>query len=168
MAGERENNRHVAEQLIAAWNDQGQTHLPGDLLDPRAVRFFPHPVGLAARGNRPSPTEIALPKDAFPDQRYRQQMVIADHQYAFIGWGVQGTQHGSFYGRRGRNAHVDVNGADLIRLADGKIIEHWDYYSKPRVHALARTGQLDAAMQAQLIRDGLLGRNRRTGRRRLG
>ncbi|MGA5299682.1 ester cyclase [Nucisporomicrobium flavum] len=164
----RETNREVARQLVASWNEHGETHLPESLLDERAVRFFPHPLGLAARGGRPSPSEIALPREAFPDQRYTEEVVIADDKYAFIGWRMEGSHRGRLYGRRaGRGDRVHVNGADLIRLADGKIVEHWDYYSKARVHALARTGQLDREMQRQLIRDGLMGRNRRTGRRRL-
>lgn len=163
----REANKTVARNLIEAWNRRGETHLPEELVSPHMVRHFPQSVGRAARGDAPA-ADSALPRDAFPDQQFTEEMVIADEDHVFIAWELRATQRGAFFGRAATNRTVTVFGSDVIRLADGKIIEHWEYYPKARIHALAQLGLLNAETARQLENEGQLGRNRRTGQVSVG
>lgn len=157
----RDTNKAVARQVISAWNQRGETHLPDRLVHPQFVRFHPQPVGFAARGSDVSAVDAALPRTGIHGQQFKEDMVIADENYAFIAWSMSGQHRGELYGRKATGSPVTVRGADLIRLVDGKVIEHWDYYSKSRVQALAQLGLLDKQMQEQLIQQNLLSRNRR-------
>lgn len=163
----RETNKAVARQVIEAWNQRGETHLPTDLISPRMVRHHPHPTAFAALNGDANAADPALSRSAFPDQQFTEQMVIADEKHVFIAWELRASHKGSLHGKRATGQEVVVFGSDVIRLADGKIIQHWDYYPKARVHALAQLGLLDSGVQQQMIRDGLLGRNRITGRARI-
>jgi hypothetical protein len=169
----RETNKAVARQVLAAWNERGETHLPDDLVSPQMVRYFPYPVGYAARvpGGATAArvpggatADVALPRSAFPDQQFTEQIVIADEQHVFIAWELKATHKGTLYGMQATGKEVLVYGSDIIRLANGKIIQHLDYYPKARMHALAQLGLLGQNVQQELISDGLLGRNRTTGR----
>ncbi|HKT06195.1 MAG TPA: ester cyclase [Rugosimonospora sp.] len=150
----------MARQIMTAWNDHGETHLPQHLAHPQMMRHFPHPVGLAAAAGGPPP-EPALPRSAIHGQHFHEDMIIANHQYALIAWQMTGQHKGSLYGRAATGAPVTVYGADLIRLADGQVIEHWTWHSKSRLQALGQLGLLDDKMQNHLVSNNLLGRNRR-------
>jgi hypothetical protein len=160
MPDSRDHTRAVARQIMTAWNQRGETHLPEDLAHPQLKRHFPAPVGLAPAAGRPA-APPALPKTAIHGQHFHEDMIIADDQYAFIAWQMTGQHRGPLYGRAATGAPVTVHGADLIRLADGQVIEHWTWYSKSRVQALGQLGLLDAEMQDHLVRNNLVGRNRK-------
>jgi hypothetical protein len=163
----RETNKSVARQVIEAWNAQGETHLPNDLVSPQMVRHYPRMASFAALNGGERPADPALPRDAFRDQRYTEQMLIADDHHVFVAWELTAEHAGTFHGKSATNKRVTVYGSDVIRVADGKIIRHWEYYPKARMAALAQLGLLDTGVQRRMIRDGMLGRNRVIGQQRL-
>jgi len=158
----RETNKAVARRILAAWNERGETHLPDELVSPQMVRHFPE-TGFAARAEGQPAGESVLPRDVFTNQRYTEEMVIADDRHVFIAWELRATHRGEMFGVQPTGREVVVFGSDVIRLADGKIIQHWDYYPKARIHAFAQLGLLDRDLQQRMIREGFLGRNRTTG-----
>jgi predicted SnoaL-like aldol condensation-catalyzing enzyme len=160
MPDTRDTNRAVARQLLSAWNKHGETYMPKDLAHPQMVRYFPQPVGMASASGQPA-VASALPRAAIQGQNYQEDMIIANGEYAFVAWHMTGVHAGQLYGRAATGGSVTVYGADILRVADGKVIEHWDYYSKSRVQALGQLGLLDADMQRYLISNHLLGRNRK-------
>lgn len=146
MPDSRDINKAVARQIMSAWNQRGETHIPQELAR-----------GLASAGGQAP----ALPASAIQGQQFQEDILLADDQFAFIAWSMTGQHRGALYGRAGTNAPVTVHGADLFRVVDGQVTEHWDWYSKTRIQALGQLGLLDVRMQAQLVRDNLLGRNRK-------
>jgi hypothetical protein len=160
MPDTRDINKAVARQLMSAWNQRGETYIPPDLAHPQLIRHFAAPVGLASATGQANP-DAALPKSAVAGQQFTEELMVADEQYAFIAWQMTGQHRGALYGRAATNTTVTVHGSDLIRVVDGKVIEHWDWYSKARVQALAQAGLLDSTMQRTLVQNNLLGRNRR-------
>jgi predicted ester cyclase len=162
----RETNKAVARQVIEAWNQRGETHLPNELVSSQMVRHH-QGMGFAALGDGGTPADAALPRSAFRDQHFTEELVLADEHHAFIAWELTATHHGEIHGMAATGRQVTVFGSDVIRLADGKIIQHWDYYPKARVHALAQLGLLSRDVQRQMIDQGQFGRNRRTGKARV-
>jgi len=147
MPDSRDTNKAVARQIMSAWNQRGETHIPQEL----ARRL----------GATPGQSQAALPGSAIQGQQFQEDILLADNQFAFMAWSMTGQHRGPLYGRAGTNAPVTVHGADLFRVVDGQVTEHWDWYSKARIQALGQLGLLDVRMQSQLIRDNLLGRNRK-------
>ena len=63
---------------------------------------------------------------AFPDWQGRIDHLLADGDLvcAFITW--TGTQQGEFQGLPPTGRRVQLSTADLFRVADGRLAEHWD------------------------------------------
>jgi hypothetical protein len=163
----RERNKEIARNLLAAWNKQGETHLPANLISSKLITYLPGAGGRTARGARANTkVETALPAKAFREQRFSEQVLIADDEYVMIGWEVSGTHAGSLFGLAASGLTVTAPGADVFRIVDGKIVEHITYYSRTRLHALARLGLLGRrqkgllAQKERLLTPDLLGRNR--------
>jgi predicted ester cyclase len=161
----RDETKKVARELLKRFNEKGHTHLPDDLITQETVTRFPETIRIArnGRGRQPTDSEVVLPRDAFPDQQFEEQILIADDELAFIAWDLTATQEGEFFGHPATGEKVTVHGADIIRVRRGKIVEHWNFYSKPRVHALARLGLLDVPTSQELKRRRLLGPGRARG-----
>lgn len=161
----KDDSKKVARELLRAFNEAGETHLVDDLVSDDVVTRFPETVRVA-RGRRRRervPSEVVLPRDAFPDQRFEEQILIAQDDLAFIAWDLTGTHKGEFHGKKGTGKKVTVHGSDVVRVRDGRIVEHWNFYTKPRVHALARLGLLDAKTGQELKRRGLIRRGHARG-----
>ena len=162
----KDDSKKVARELLKRFNDEGETHLPDDLVSDDIVTRFPETIRISrnGRGRRQRvASEVVLPRDAFPDQRFEEQIVIAQDDLVFIAWDLTGTQKGEFHGKRATNKEITVHGSDIVRVRDGQIVEHWNFYSKPRVHALARLGLLDVETGQKLKRQGLLRRGHARG-----
>jgi len=160
MPDTRDTNKALARKILSAWNQRGETHMPEELAHPQMVRYFAPPVGMASALGQP-PVAPALPVTAIQGQNYQEDLIIADAEYTFTAWHMTGQHLGTLYGRPATGLPVTVYGADVIRVVDGQVIQHWDWYSKSRVQALGQLGLLDADMQSYLINNGLLGRNRK-------
>lgn len=165
---ERELERRnvgVVRRMLQAWNQRKEAHLVTELIDATSVTHFPKPVVLTeGRDHQPSEAETALPREAFPDQQFTEEIVISEGDLVFVGWKATGTQEGRFQGNAPTRKQVTVHGSDVIRVSeDGKIAEHMGYYSKPRIHALAQLGLLDDSTQERLRKNALLQRGRASG-----
>jgi predicted ester cyclase len=154
----KDETKKVARELVRRFNDDGETHLPDDLITQETVTRFPETIRIASdgRGRQRTSSEVVLPRDAFPDQQFEEQILIADDEFAFIAWDLTATHEGEFFGHRPTGQKVTVHGADVVRVRGGKIVAHWNFYSKPRVHALARLGLLDVGTSQELKRRQLL------------
>jgi predicted ester cyclase len=63
---------------------------------------------------------------AFPDMVFTVNLVIESGDLVVSNWTVQGTHTGSaFYDVQPSGEPVTINGTAIIRLRDGKIVEHW-------------------------------------------
>jgi len=191
----RETNKAVARQIIAAWNERGETPPAGGTGEPAVRAALPGRGRIRRTRQRDARGDAALPGSAFADQQCTEEMVIADDRHVFIGWELRATRRAEMFGIQPTGPEVVVFGSDVIRLAAGKIIQRWDYYPKARLPACrlppaacrlppaacrlppaacrlppaawTQLGLLDRDLQRQLIREGLLGRNRMTGQARI-
>jgi steroid delta-isomerase-like uncharacterized protein len=161
----KDETKKVAREMLAAFNEAGETHLVDDLVADDVVTRFSETVAISRNGGRRSrvASEVVLPRSAFPDQQFTEQIVIAQDDLAFIAWDLTGTHNGEFEGKAATGKQITVHGSDVVRVRDGKIVEHWNFYAKPRVHALARLGLLDARTGQDLKRRGLLRRGHARG-----
>lgn len=161
----KDDSKKVAREMLAAFNDAGETHLVDDLVSDDVVTRFVDTVRVSRNGGRRErvASEVVLPRDAFPDQHFEEQIVIAQNDLVFIAWDLTGTHQGEFLGKKATNKEITVHGSDVLRVRDSKIVEHWNFYAKPRVHALARLGLLDVKTGKDLKRRGLIRRGHARG-----
>jgi len=87
-------------------------------------RVAPDRVGDDVRGEEQKWWEQA--RAAFPDMVFTVNLVIESGDLVVSNWTVQGTHTGAaFYDVPPTGEPVTINGTAIIRLRDGKIVEHW-------------------------------------------
>lgn len=84
-------------------------------MDPRV----PHQVNIE-RGQL-----LAQYRIGFPDMRSHEDALIGDGDLAMIRWTITGTHTGPFFGVAATGRAIQVSGMDILRVADGKLVEHW-------------------------------------------
>jgi steroid delta-isomerase-like uncharacterized protein len=68
---------------------------------------------------------VALFRAAFPDQWWHIEDLIAEGDRVVARTTMTGTHQGEFFGIPATGRAVSVSGVHIIRIADGKIAEHW-------------------------------------------
>jgi steroid delta-isomerase-like uncharacterized protein len=62
---------------------------------------------------------------AFPDLRMAEADSLREGEKAAFRWVLSGTHEGEFMGVAPTDRRVEAMGMDIVRLADGEIVEHW-------------------------------------------
>jgi predicted ester cyclase len=68
---------------------------------------------------------VKLFHDAFPDIRWDIDEMLADGDKVVLRLTMHGTQDGDFFGIPPTNREVTVSGTHIVRIEDGKVVEHW-------------------------------------------
>src|SRR5579864_7893482 len=64
---------------------------------------------------------------AFPDLKFTTNYITADSNMIWAQYTMTGTNTGPFMGMPATGKSVKIDGMDLIRLENGKCVEHWGY-----------------------------------------
>jgi len=65
-------------------------------------------------------------RSAFPDMAFTVDLLIESDDLVVSNWTVRGTHTGTpFYGVAASGRPVEINGTAILRIRDGKIVEHW-------------------------------------------
>lgn len=90
-----------------------------------AQGFISHnqPPGLAA-GAEGVKQFFAMFRDAFPDAQVNIDELIADGDRVAVATTLTGTHEGELLGMAPTGRRVSVTGIDLVRVENGKIVEH--------------------------------------------
>jgi predicted ester cyclase len=87
-------------------------------------RVAPDRVGEDVRGEEQKWWERV--RAAFPDMVFTVNLVIEKDDLVVSSWTVRGTHTGDpFYDVPPSGDPVTINGTAILRLRDGKIVEHW-------------------------------------------
>ena len=87
-------------------------------------RVAPDTVGTDIRGEELRWwTEV---RSAFPDMTFAVNLLLEQDDLIVSNWTVAGTHTGTaFYGVPPSGDPVEINGTAILRIRDGKIVEHW-------------------------------------------
>ena len=87
-------------------------------------RVSPDQVGQDIRGHEVAFWQQA--RAAFPDMEFRVDLLIESGDLVVSNWTLTGTHAGtSFYDVPPSGEPVEINGTAVLRIRDGKIVEHW-------------------------------------------
>ena len=65
-------------------------------------------------------------RSAFPDMTFTVDLLIESGDLVVSNWTVKGTHTGTpFYDVAASGEPVEINGTAILRIRDGKIVEHW-------------------------------------------
>ena len=98
------------------WSEDFHSHV--------TERVSPDRVGTDVRGQEQEWWQMA--KSAFPDMQFLVNLLIEQDDLVVSNWTVMGTHTGTpFYDVPASGEPVEINGTAVLRIRDGKIVEHW-------------------------------------------
>jgi len=149
-------NKDIMRKLNQAFT-VGDTTAIDQYISPNVVFHSPHVVRMEGRAIDGLKEEMLLPFEAFAQQTFREVDLIAEGDMVFLDWELTATHRGQLHGREGTGQPFMLHGGDIARISgEGKVIEHWDHFTKPRLESLIQLGLLDQAMLNQLNEHGLV------------
>lgn len=114
--------RRVVEEV---WN-KGNLGMLNELVSDRYTAV--HPLLGNVRGLDGFKQQVQTFRTAFPDLRLDIDDVGMTGDKVFIRWTARGTHRGPFMGLQPSNNKGQVQGISIDRIADGKIIEHFESF----------------------------------------
>jgi predicted ester cyclase len=115
---EAQNRELLHRYHVEIW-EQGHLDRVGQFLAPT---FFSHAVAALPEARINLLVEM---RHAFPDLTSHEDVILADHDQVVIRWTIRGTHTGGFLGRAPTGRAIEVSGMDILRVAEGKFVEHW-------------------------------------------
>lgn len=104
------------DAVFAFWSQDFHSHV--------TTRVSPDKVGSDVRGEEQQWWQQA--KSAFPDMTFTVDLLVESGDIIVSNWSVQGTHTGTaFYDLAPSGRPVHINGTGILRMRDGKIVEHW-------------------------------------------
>ncbi len=122
-----ENLRTLGEYSAAM--DRGDTdavfsYWSKDFVSHVTARVSPDRVGSDVRGDEQEWWRQV--RAAFPDMTFSVNLLIEKDDLIVSNWTVKGTHTGAaFYDLPASGNAVEINGTAILRMRDGKIVEHW-------------------------------------------
>jgi predicted ester cyclase len=118
-----ERNKALVRRLMDDDISRGDEATADAIIHPD---FFDHtnPPGMQ-RGLEGHKAIVRLFRSIFPDLEWRIDDLIAEGDKVVARTTMRGTQRGEFFGIPQTGRTVEMGGVHIMRIADGKIIEHW-------------------------------------------
>jgi steroid delta-isomerase-like uncharacterized protein len=119
-----EQNKAVVRRLVEEVFNQGNLSMIDELIAPDFVEHEELPPGIPP--GREAPKQMfAMLQSAFPDFKATIDDLVAEGDKIVIRQTWTGTQKGEFMGIPPTGKRVSIGVIDILRLADGKMAEHW-------------------------------------------
>lgn len=104
------------EAVFEFWADDFVSHV--------TARVNPERVGSDVRGDEQQWWQQV--RSAFPDMTFTVNLLIESDDLVVSNWTVKGTHTGTaFYDVPPSGSPVEINGTAILRIRDGRIVEHW-------------------------------------------
>ena len=88
------------------------------------ARVSPDAVGTDIRAQEHKFWEMA--RNAFPDMKFKVNMVIEQGDLIVSNWTLTGTHSGgAFYDVQPSGERIRIDGTAILRMRDGMVVEHW-------------------------------------------
>ena len=117
-----ESAKALVRQVVDDWN-RGDLDALDEHLDPAYVNRDPNNLEVT---DLPSYKRwAAAARAAFPDLRVTIEDLIAEGDKVVARVTIRATHTGEFMGIPPTGKHIETDVIDILRFADGKVIEHW-------------------------------------------
>lgn len=122
-------NKELIRQLMKEWNE-----VKGDIVKTRslyqkyyAASFIYHDVSGEDMNREEAIKNSTTGAPAFPDLNYAIEDIIAEGDKTVAIFTMQATHQGTYMGIPATGKQITVKGVEINRIADGKIVETWDF-----------------------------------------
>jgi steroid delta-isomerase-like uncharacterized protein len=115
-------NKSIVRHFIAEVINQGRLALIDELLAP-TYRY--HAPGMEVSTPEGMEQLFTVLRTAFPDWHETTEELIAEGDKVVFRVTGHGTHQGDFMGVPPTGKQVSMSGIDIVRIEDGKLVEHW-------------------------------------------
>ena len=118
-----EHNKVLVRRLMEEDISQGDAQVAAAIIHPEFVDHT-NPPGMQ-HGLEGHNAIVQLFRTVFPDLMWHIDDLIAEGDKVVARTTMRGTHLGSFFGIPPSGKPVEMTGVHILRIADGRIIEHW-------------------------------------------
>ncbi|HEX6700947.1 MAG TPA: ester cyclase [Gaiellaceae bacterium] len=127
MPDNLEENKAIVRRMLEAFNSK-KPEIVAELIHPD-VKDRSRALGFEKEIREGSPvrrvqTEILREEDAFPDSEFTEDAIVAEGDTVAIRWRMKGTHKGKLLGNAPTGKQVETHGTEIVKIKDGKIVEH--------------------------------------------
>jgi steroid delta-isomerase-like uncharacterized protein len=119
-----EQNKALVGRLVEEIFNQRDMSVIDKIFSPDFVENEELPPGIPPGREAPR-AMFSMLHNAFPDFKATIEQLIAEGDKVVLLMTWTGTQGGEFLGIPPTGKRISINVIDIIRVADGKIVEHW-------------------------------------------
>jgi steroid delta-isomerase-like uncharacterized protein len=119
-----EQNKALARQLVEEVLNKGNMSRADEIVAPNFVEHEELPPQIPPGREAPK-VMFTMLRRAFPDFKATIKHLIAEDDKVVLHMTWTGTQKGEFMGVPPTGKSISINVIDIIRIADGKFVEHW-------------------------------------------
>jgi steroid delta-isomerase-like uncharacterized protein len=119
-----EQNKALVGRLVEEIFNQRDMSVIDKIFSPDFVENEKLPPGIPPGREAPR-AMFSMLHNAFPDFKATIEQLIAEGDKVVLLMTWTGTQGGEFLGIPPTGKRISINVIDIIRVADGKIVEHW-------------------------------------------
>lgn len=122
-----DGNRAEAKAVVQRYYDEVLNAGKIDVLDEIAAEDYIENDPFPGQGNGRADLKAraALLLAAFSPLSFSLEDVIAEGDRVAVRWRSSGTHSGEFLGIPPTGRDYTINGIDIVRVADGRLAEHW-------------------------------------------
>lgn len=117
-------NKAIVRRFVEEVFNRGNMSVADELMAPDFVEHEELPPGIP-RDLEGVKQMTTMMRSAFPDFKATIEDIIAEGNKMVIRMTWSGTQKGEFMGIAPTGKSVSIGVIDIIRIADGKLVEHW-------------------------------------------
>ena len=121
-----EENKAVVRRFVDEVVNAGRMDVLDEVISPDFVDHSPDPG--QAPGREGLRGALVLLRRAFPDFHSSHQRMVAEGDMVAYQEVSHATHRGEFHGIAATGRSVEIGEMHFVRLADGKIAEHWAQY----------------------------------------
>jgi steroid delta-isomerase-like uncharacterized protein len=119
-----EQNKALVRQLVEEVLNKGNMSRADETIAPNFVEHEELPPEFPPGREAPK-LLFTLLRRAFPDFKATIQQLISEGDKVVLYMTWTGTQKGEFMGVPPTGKRISINVIDIIRIADGQLVEHW-------------------------------------------
>ena len=119
-----EQNKAVVRRLVEEVFNQGNMSAMDELIAPDFVEHEELPPEIPPGREAPA-IMFAMLRSAFPDFKATIDDLVAEGDKVVLRQTWTGTHQGEFMGVPPTGRSVSIGVIDILRLAEGKMVEHW-------------------------------------------
>jgi predicted ester cyclase len=127
-----ESNKVLALRIVESFNRGDLTSLD-ELITPNATGHdvdSAEQLGLPIEGSESAKQFITMFRNAFSDLSFEVEQVVAEGELVAVRAVMTATHDGQFMGLAPTGRRVQVPGVDILRFADGRVVEHWGLWDR--------------------------------------